>query len=616
MTGHAVLADDHLPDTDPDTDGTGTDDAVTGRAGWAPLLRLLRDLGDHKALLVATAVFGVLAQVFAVTTACLAAWLTGRAVLGASRSELGTAIALLGCSALAAGGAKWVELWVSHVYAFRIIAALRLRVFDGLERMAPAGLLRRRTGDLSATVMSDIERLEWIYAHQLPSVVVAVVIPLMALTTLLFVAPVIGVLILVMAMLLGSVPSWLAVRAHAQGRLLRIQLGTLHAEVVDGVQGVRELLLFGQRERFLGRLAAIGRSMLGIQLKYGRRTGLENAAADLILAVTVIAALVLTARAVVSGSLAPSMLPVVVILSGAVLGSVSAVVATSSALGELRGCAARVVAVADAAAKTVERPGATPPPSGLDPTIRFEAVHFRYGPRQPEVLRGVDLVVRPGETVALVGSSGAGKTTCLNLLLRFWDPETGRITIGGHDIRDFTLDGLRRIVSVVPQDVYLFNMTIMENIRLARPSATDAQVEQAARRAMVGEFVERLPLRYDTPMSERGLNLSGGQRQRIAIARALLRDAPVLVLDEAVAHVDTENEQLVQRAVAELKHGRATLMIAHRLSTIRTADRIAVLDGGRMIETGTHDELMAGDTRYAQLVTATAAVSTEQRGPG
>jgi len=585
---------------------TGCDGPDTGGStGWRPLLRLMRDLNDHKPLLIATAVSAVLAQLLAVTTACLAAWLVGRAVLGAAGSELRAPIALLGCSAVAAGGARWVELWVSHVYAFRIIAALRLRIFDGLERMAPAGLDRRRTGDLAATVMTDIERLEWIYAHQLPSVVVAAVIPATALAALLFVAPAVGMLIMAMALLLGTVPAWLAARAHAQGLRLRAQLGTLHAEVVDGVQGVRELLLFGQRGAFLRRLADIGRSMRATQLKYGRRAGLENAAADLIVAVTVVAALVIAARAVATGALAPPMLPVLVILAGAALGPVSAVVATSSALGELRGCAARVVEVIDAVAMTADRPGATPPPAGLDPTVRFEAVRFRYGPRQPAVLRGVDLEIRPGETLALVGASGAGKTTCLNLLLRFWDPAAGRITIGGHDIRDLTLDGLRTTVSVVPQEVYLFNATIMENLRLGRPSATDEQVHRAARRAMVGEFVDRLPQRYHTQMSERGLNLSGGQRQRIAIARALLRDTPVLVLDEAAAHLDTENERLVQRALGELRQGRATLVIAHRPSTIRAADRIAVLDGGRVVEAGTHDELMVAGNRYPRLIAAT-----------
>lgn len=573
-------------------------------SGWRPLLRVLQALGQHKPLLIATAVTGVLAQACVVGTACIAAWLVTRAVLGASAAELTPALVLLGAGALSAGVAKWLELWFSHVYAFRVIAELRLHAFDGLERRAPAGLLRERTGDLTATVMSDIERLESIYAHQLPSVVVALVIPVSALVGLAFVAPVISAFVAVMVILLVTVPTWLSVRAHAQGQVLRAQLGELHAEVVDGVQGLRELVLFNQRTRFLDRLGTLGRSMLATQLRYGRRAGLENAIADLLVAGTTVGTLVLAARSVVAGTLSPALFPVVVILAGTVLGSIVLVVTTSAAMGELRACAARVTAIIDAKPLVVQRVEARPPAPGLEPKIRFESVTFCYDSAAPPVLRGMDFELNPGEMVALVGKSGAGKSTCLNLLLRFWDPQEGRITIGGQNIREFTLAGLRGMIGIVPQDPYLFHTTIWENIQMARPLATDAEVEDAARRARVAEFAELLPRGYDTRLAERGLSLSGGQRQRIAIARALLRDAPILVLDEAVSQVDVENEHLLQQALADLRQGRATLVIAHRPSTIRAADRILLLAEGRVAETGGHEELLRRSPRYAQLVTA------------
>jgi ATP-binding cassette, subfamily B, bacterial len=207
-----------------------------------------------------------------------------------------------------------------------------------------------------------------------------------------------------------------------------------------------------------------------------------------------------------------------------------------------------------------------------------------------------------GETVALVGRSGAGKTTAAHLLLRFWDPQAGRITIGGHDLRDFTLDDLRRQVALVAQDTYLFNATLRENLALGRPDATAEEVLAAARAANVDEFAQALPEGYETTVGERGLQLSGGQRQRIAIARALLKDAPVLVLDEATSHLDAVNEAEVREALDRLMRGRTTLVIAHRLSTIRNADAIIVLDGGRIAESGSHAELLALDGLYSHLI--------------
>ena len=567
-------------------------------SGFWQLLGILR---PYYWLMGITVLTGILNQGFMIAAAGIGAFMVGRVATGAAAEDLYLSAYVLGGVVVGRAVAAWAEMWLAHDLAYRILAEVRTRLYRALDRLAPGYLLDRRSGDLSTAAMSDIETFEWFYAHTVGSFIVAVVVPLGALLALAAMHWLLPLALLPATLAVATVPFWLRKRAAAQGRTLRENLGSLNAEVVDGVQGLREVVAFGQGQRFLQGLLRSSRNLVSAQVAHGSRAGGEHAATSALIALGMVSIVIAAAYLVSSDALSPALYPVAIVLAIFIFRPVTNITEIAESLGVVFAAADRVFTVLNKPAPVRDSADA-PPPGPVEPRIEFSAVSFHYGPDLPPALDAASFTVEPGESVALVGHSGAGKSTCIHLLMRFWDVTDGAITIGGHDVRAFPQSDLRELIAWVPQDIYLFNMTIRENIRLARPDAPDADVEEAARVALAHEFIMRMPRGYETNAGERGVQMSGGQRQRIAIARAVLKDSPILVMDEAVSNLDTENERLLREAMTRVRAGRTSLIIAHRLSTIRSADRTIVLEKGRTVEAGPHDSLLAAGGVYADLI--------------
>ena len=514
----------------------------------------------------------------------------------------------------ARAGLEFLRSYLAHVAGWGVVADVRVAIYRHLQRLSLHYYEDKQTGQLMSRVVNDSDLLEKLIAHAVPDVLVNVLTLVGVSTMLLIMNAQLTLLTLVPIPLIVLAMRGFAKYVRPAFRERQAELGELNAILQDNLSGIREIKTFTRErmesERIGVRIDNYKRSLLhALRLLATFEPFVHFASA-----LGVVVVIYFGGRLALGGELPIEDLVAFFLYLELFYQPVRHLSHAWEAIQEALAGAERVSELLHEEPDIVDRPDALEYPGRAQGNILFENVSFSYLTDRP-ILRNIDLEIPAGSVAALVGPTGVGKSTLASLVPRFYDVNEGRISLDGHDIRDLTMESLRRQISIVLQDVFLFHGSVRDNILFGRPGASDQEMEEAARVANAVEFIDKLPDGYDTLIGERGVKLSGGQKQRLAIARAILKDAPILILDEATSSVDTETEQLIQQALERLMAGRTTLMIAHRLSTIRNADQIVVLQDEGIAEQGNHDELMATDGIYRHLNLVQSRLNAQEQEP-
>jgi thiol reductant ABC exporter CydC subunit len=564
-------------------------------------LRLVAALAPDRGRAALASLLQVLTVAAGVALIGTSAWLVSKASLHPSIAALSLAIVGVRAFGTARPVLRYLERLLTHDVTMRLVSRLRGTVFRALVPLAPARLVSRRRGDLLAGVLEDVSALEAVYARALGPSLAALALVALAGVALLPFGPAVSLAGVAGLALSGVAFPWLAFRLSVHpGRRLSSLRADLAARLVDGVQGQGDLLACGSESRFAARLAESSHRVLREQQRLVGASALGGALAGLGADLTVVGVLALSIPSVRAGTLDGVLLAVAALVALAAFEAVSPLPAAWQAMGSALASAGRLFEVMDQEPAVAETGG--PGLSGVPRTLEARELRFTYPGESRPALDGVSFRLEPGRRVALVGPSGSGKSTIVSLLLRFWDAPPGTLFLAGEDARALPPDCLRAALAVSTQKVHLLTGTLRENLLLAAPAASAEEMEAALSAARLADLVGRLPEGLDAWIGEQGHRLSGGERQRLALARALLRDAPFLVLDEPTAHLDALTEREVMRAIVRAGEGRATLLVTHRLGGLEAFDEVIVLERGRVVERGRSESLAAAGGTFARLL--------------
>lgn len=552
-------------------------------AGPSELRRLLGLTAAVRGGLLAAGLLSAATVAAGVGLMATAAYSISRAALVTSFVEIEAALAGVRFFALSRGALRYLERYASHDVSFRLLSRLRVWFYRSIEPLAPAALWRHRGGDLLARIVGDIETLEQFSVRVLVPAVTALVAGLAACLFLAVFDARLALILLTVLALTGLGLPVAARRASASAAHAQVAArAELSTEAVDGVQGLADLLAYGREASHLAGLEEIGRRMARADGRLALLRGVSAALASLLAAAALVSVLLVAIPLVSAGSLEAVYLAVLPLTALAALEAVAALPPAVEHLERSLAAARRIFELVDTPPAVVDPEDPAPTPA-LGP-LEIQGLSFAYDPAEGPVLDGLELELAPGDRVRIVGPSGAGKTTLVNLLLRFWEPQHGTLLMGGRDLRRCRADDVRALFAVVAQTTHLFGGTVRANLLLARPDASDEQLAEACRQARIHDAIERLPNGYDTWIGENGLMLSGGERQRLAVARAILKDAPILLLDEPTAHLDAETEADLIRSLDRLMAGRTMIAVGHPGSGPSWGARTLTLEGGRLRE--------------------------------